>query len=273
MASFDALHDYLRNAAATGEVAGVAAVAGDANGTLFEAAYGVRGAGGTAAFTPDTVMWIASMTKAVTSVAAMQLVEQGRLALDTPISAVLPDLADRPVLEGFDASGAAMLRPAKRAITLRHLLTHTAGFGYDIWSPALTQYEALHDIPGIISCQNKALTTPLLFDPGERWNYGINIDFIGKAVEAVSGMTLEAYFAAHITGPLGMTDTAFRMGESQRARLSAMHARQADGALVEIPFEVPQEPEFHMGGGGLYGALGCGRGEIQGVVDTRQRSP
>jgi CubicO group peptidase (beta-lactamase class C family) len=108
-------------------------------------------------------------------------------------------------------------------------------------------------IPGIVSCENKALTTPLIAEPGEKWDYGINIDFVGKAVEAVSGRRLGEYFKDNIFAPLGMKDTGFKLGETQRARLVGMHARGPDGSLAPIPFEVPQEPEFDMGGGGLYG--------------------
>ncbi len=231
---------------------GVVAVAGNADGVIFEAAYGVRRRGGPA-MSVDTVGWIASMTKAITTVAAMQLVEQGRLDLDAPLGAVMPMLAEPQVLEGFTPDGAARLRPARAAVTLRTLLTHTAGYGYTIWSEALARYVALHQIPEIGSCRNAALALPLLHDPGERWTYGISIDFAGKLVEAVSGMTLEAYFREHITGPLGMADTAFRIGPAQRERLSAMHRRSADGGFAELPFELAQEPEFHQGGGGLYG--------------------
>jgi CubicO group peptidase (beta-lactamase class C family) len=233
-------------------LAGVVAVAADANHMIFAAAHGARSIEGGPAMTLDTVGWIASMTKAITSVAAMQLVEQGKLSLDAPLGKLLPALQAPQILEGFDDDGTPRLRPATRPITLRMLLTHTAGFGYDIWSHDLTKYMALHDIPGIASCQEKALTTPLLHEPGERWWYGINTDFVGKAVEAASGQDLETYFRAHITGPLGMRDTAFRLGAEQRQRLSAMHARTPEG-LVAIPFEVPREPEFYMGGGGLYG--------------------
>ncbi len=247
------LNQALRAAVDSGAVAGVVAVAGDSGDGFFEAAYGSRGGG--KPMTVDTVLWIASMTKAITTVAAMQLVEQGRLQLDAPLAGLVPLLAAPMVLEGFDAAGAPILRPARGAITLRQLLTHTAGFGYNMWSPELAKYMEVTGTPGVLSCQNAALGMPLLFDPGARWNYGINIDFVGKAIEAVSGQTLEAYFAEHVTGPLGMSDTAFRLGASQRARVSAMHARGADGALAEIPLEVPQDPEFHMGGGGLYGTL------------------
>jgi CubicO group peptidase (beta-lactamase class C family) len=110
-----------------------------------------------------------------------------------------------------------------------------------------------HGIPGIIGCQEAALKTPIMTDPGTRWEYGINIDFVGKAVEAASGEKLDAYLRDNLLAPLGMTDTGFMIGEAQRARLVAVHARGEDGALAPIPFEVEQNPEFHMGGGGLYG--------------------
>src|SRR6185437_9325297 len=167
----------------------------------------------------------------ITSTAAMQLVERGKLSLDGPIAAVLPELAKPQVLEGFDAKGEPRLRPAKRPITLRHLITHTAGFGYDIWNSDLIRYQELKGIPGIVSCENRALTTPLTFDPGAKWDYGINIDWVGKAVESASGQDLESYFRDHIFGPLGMTDTSFRLRPDQRARLVGMHSRQENGAL------------------------------------------
>jgi methyl acetate hydrolase len=196
------------------------------------------------------------MTKAITSTAAMQQVERGKLALDRPIADVLPELAAPQVLEGFDAAGEPKLRPAKRPITLRHLITHTAGFGYDIWNADLGRYEEKKGIPGIISCENLALTTPLTFDPGDKWDYGINIDWIGKAVERVSGQTLGTYFGENLFGPLGMKDTAFKLSDSARSRVVGMHARQPGGGLEAMPFEIPQEPEFQMGGGGLYGTAG-----------------
>ena len=135
---------------------------------------------------------------------------------------------------------------------MRRLLTHTAGYTYDIWNADTGRYEKYANLPGIISCKNDALKTPLAFDPGARWEYGINIDWAGKMVEKVSGQRLETYFHEHIFGPLGMTDTSFKLSPSQRARLVAMHARGADGSLKQIEFEMPQEPEFFMGGGGLY---------------------
>ena len=183
----------------------------------------------------------------------MQLVEQGKLSLDEPVGKVLPDLAAPQVFEGFDASGKPNCAPPGAPITLRHLMTHTAGYCYDIWNAAMGQYMEHAGIPGITTCENKALTLPLASDPGERWEYGINIDWVGKAVEAVSGKRLDAYLQDHIFAPLGMNDTGFKLGASQRERLVGMHARGADGSLTPVPFEMAQEPEFHMGGGGLYG--------------------
>jgi len=243
----------LSQAADAGEVAGVVAAATVRGEPFYEGAFGRREIGKPAAMTIDTVFWIASMTKAITTAGAMQQVEEGKLKLDSPISDILPQLRSPQVFEGFDASGIAKLRPAKRAITLRHLLTHTAGFSYDIWNADIGKYMEQNGIPGIITCQDAALTTPLTFDPGERWDYGINIDWAGKAVEAVSGKRLDSYLRDRIFAPLGMVDTGFVLRADQRARLAAMHARGADGALQAMPFELPQEPEFFMGGGGLYG--------------------
>ena len=236
----------------SGRVPGVVALAANDKGTIYSGAFGVRSLAQSQAMTVDSVFWIASMTKAVTTAAAMQMVEQGKLKLDQPASEILPDLASAQVLEGFDAAGTPKLRPAKRPITLRQLLTHTAGYTYDIWNENTGRYEKQANLPALITCKDDALKTPLAFEPGDRWEYGINIDFAGKMVEKVSGERLESYFHEHIFGPLGMADTSFKLSPSQRARLVAMHARGADGSLKPIEFEMPQEPEFFMGGGGLY---------------------
>jgi methyl acetate hydrolase len=253
MTEFSQMDEVLGSAIERGDVPGVVAMAAARDGVVYQAAFGRRALSGEAAMSTDTVFWIASMTKAITSAAAMQLVEQGKLALDHQIADVLPELSTPQVLEGFDPSGEPRLRPAKRPITLRHLLTHTAGFVYDVFNAEMSRYMETKAIPGIISCQNTALSLPLVFDPGEKWDYGINIDWVGKAVERVSGQMLGDYFAEHLFGPIGMNDTAFRLTQERRARLAGMHARGPDGTLAPIEFEVPQEPEFQMGGGGLYG--------------------
>ncbi len=245
----------LRRAAEAGDIPGVVAAAATRDGVIFNEGFGARDLGSGAPMVADTVVWIASMTKAITGACAMQLVEQGRLALDGDIAAVLPELGRVQVLDGFAADGTPRLRAPKRAITLRHLLTHTSGYTYDIWNADMGRHMEAAGIPGIISCRNAALTIPLVFDPGEKWEYGISIDWAGKAVEAVSGQTLAQYMEDNILAPLGMTDTAFRIGDGQRARLAKIHARTPEG-MVATDTEIPQDPEFHMGGGGLYATVG-----------------
>lgn len=250
------IDEALRKTSDAKEIPGVVAIAASGNDVLYQGAFGKRDLSKPDAMTLDSVFWIASMTKAVTAAGAMQLVEQGKLSLDAPIGEVLPDLAAPQVLEGFDESGEPKLRPASKPITLRHLMTHTAGFAYNIWNGDCAQYLEKTGTPNIFSCQNVALKTPIMSDPGTRWEYGINIDFVGKALEAASGKRLDAYLRDHMFGPLGMNDTAFKITDDMRQRLVATHARGEDGSLAPIPFEIEQNPEFHMGGGGLYGTAG-----------------
>lgn len=250
------IDETLRKSSDAKEIPGVVAIAASGNDVLYQGAFGKRDLSKPDAMTLDSVFWIASMTKAVTAAGAMQLVEQGKLSLDAPIGEVLPDLAAPQVLEGFDESGEPKLRPASKPITLRHLMTHTAGFAYNIWNGDCAQYLEKTGTPNIFSCQNVALKTPIMSDPGTRWEYGINVDFVGKAVEAASGKRLDAYLRDHMFAPLGMNDTAFKITDDMRQRLVATHARGEDGSLAPIPFEIEQNPEFHMGGGGLYGTAG-----------------
>lgn len=253
-AAVDSLLDAAVN---KGEVPGVVAVATDARGTTYEGGFGKRVLGQAAEMTPDTVVWLASMTKAITGTAAMQQVERGKLGLDSPAREVIPYLGEVEVLEGFDAAGKPRTRKPRRDITLRHLLTHTAGFSYEIWSADIVKYQETMGVPGITGCENKALTTPLLFDPGERWDYGINIDWAGKMVEATSGQTLGQYLRDNVLGPLGMDSTAFFISAGMRKRLARIHHRGPDGSLTaDMALEIPQQPEFEMGGGGLYGTAG-----------------
>jgi methyl acetate hydrolase len=246
------IDQILRQKSEAKEIPGVVAMAANGNEVIYQGAFGKRDLSKTDDMTTDSVFWIASMTKAVTTAGAMQLVEQGKLELDAPIGTLLPDLASPQVLDGFDAKGEPKLRPAKGAITLRQLMTHTAGFCYNMWNGDIGTYLDKTGLPPVTTCKNDALKTPIATDPGTRWEYGTNIDFVGKAVEAASGKRLDAYLRDHLFAPLGMSDTSFKLTDSQRKRLVGMHARGEDGALSSIPFEMEQEPEFHMGGGGLY---------------------
>src|SRR6202171_1551962 len=247
-----AIDEALGKAVADGAVLGVAAMAATPEGIVYDGAFGKANAETGAPMRDDTVFWLLSMTKAFTATAAMQLIEQGRMRLDQPAAEILPRLAKPQVLEGFDASGHPILRLAKRPITVRHLLTHTSGYTYSIWSEAINRYEQVTGMPDIATCQNAAFTAPLEFEPGERWQYGISMDWVGKLVEQVTDQSLEVHLRENIFVPLGMKDSGFLLGRAQKRRLATFANRQPDGSLKPAPFEMPQRPEFFMGGGGAF---------------------
>ncbi len=243
----------LQEAVKAGDVPGVVAAAGNADGILYEGAFGRRSLAGNAAMSMDSIFRIASMTKAVTTVAAMQMVEQEKLSLDQPASAVVPELANLQVLEGFAADGTPQLRPARRPVTLRGLLTHTSGFVYDTWNENLNRYATQTGLPAARTGKLAALNAPLGFEQGDRWEYGIGIDWAGRMTEAVSGLNLEQYMQKHILGPLGMRDTTFDARPDWGDRLVQVHAREADGSLHPVDSPIPSGGrEFYPGGGGLF---------------------
>lgn len=249
---FDAiLNDGIRQGAAPGAVAIVV----DRNGVVWEGAAGERVIGSGIEMTTDTVGSIFSMTKAITGAAAMQLVEQGKFDLDAPAGNICPWLNGVQVLAGFDDDGQPITRAPKSAVTLRNLLTHTSGFVYEIWNANEARWRELTGTPSLFTLENASLRTPLAFDPGTRWEYGTGIDWTGKMVEQVSGMTLGEYFAANLTGPLDMTDTAFTHSPSMLSRAAGLHARMPDGSLVPMELPAPENPEFEMGGGGLQATM------------------
>jgi methyl acetate hydrolase len=226
-----------------------AAVAMVATGekTTYTGAFGKRDSSATADLEPGAIFRIASMTKAITSVAALQLVEQGKITLGEPVAKRLPELGALRVLDGFDkTTGNPILRPLNRPVTLRRLLTHTAGFGYDTWDENLLRYGSR---PGSAEAGR---VPPLVFEPGARWEYGTNLDWTGRLVEAVSGQTLEVYFQRNILAPLGMTDTGFILPPEKFDRLMGSYQRQGDGSLKESLRTPPAPPKTFNGGGGLY---------------------
>ena len=230
------IDQVLRAGADRHGVPAVAAMVATADNTTYTGACGHC--------TADSLFRIASMTKAITSVAAMQLVEQGKLQLDAPVSQHLPEFRALQVLEGFASdSGKPILRPASKPVTLRHLLTHTSGLAYDNWDANLLRYAA-HAPEGEIA--------PLMTDPGTRWEYGTSLDWTGRLVERVSGLSLEEYFQRHILQPLGMTDTSFILPPNKFDRLVDSWQRQHDGKLEILPRKQPQPPKAFNGGGGLY---------------------
>jgi len=243
----------LRQAVDAREVAGVVAMAATDKGVLYQGAFGARALDTGPAMTPDSFFRIASMTKAITSTAAMQLVEQGKLTLDGPVPNIDPTIGAPQVLEGFDAAGQPKLRPAKRSITLRQLLTHTAGFGYEQWHPEVSRYVKVKGLPGRGTGKLVTIQMPLVNDPGERWLYGINTDWVGRLVESASGQPLQDYFRDKIFAPLGMKDSTYIPTDEQRGRQARLHTRNADGSLALQPLEtLPASPDFWSGGGPLY---------------------
>ena len=249
--AFGHIDDVLRTATTKGDLPGVVAMAATDRGIVYEGAFGTRRLPDGLPMTRDTVFRIASMVKLITSVAALQLVQQNRLSLNEPVPAIDPALSSPQVLDGFDAKGKPILRPAKRPITLRHLLTHTAGFTYRLWDAKAVQYfDAVQQLPTVE--KHKAPHAPLMFDPGERWHYGPNVDWIGRIVQKVSGEPIELYFQRHIFSPLGMNDTAFVITGEQRTREASGHNRELDGSLTAEPPERPVTGQVFSGGGGIY---------------------
>ncbi|MDX2157708.1 MAG: serine hydrolase domain-containing protein [Hyphomicrobiaceae bacterium] len=251
-----AIDNVLQGAVESGAVPGVIAMATDGHDVIYQGAFGARELAGARPMQVDTVCWIHSMTKAVTAACVMQLVEQGRIGLDDDCGRWLKALSEPKVLDGFDAAGQPRLRPARSPITLRGLLTHTAGFVYDTWNADMARYMRVTGISRSASFVRPEDCQPLAFDPGARWEYGIGIDWAGKALEAITGETLDDYMQAHLLGPLGMTSTGYRLRPEIRARLSGVHQRHPDGRLEAVPFEPPQQPGDFLGGGGMYSTAG-----------------
>jgi methyl acetate hydrolase len=255
---FKASADAILNRVVTSDprVPGVVAMLTDRHRNIYEGAAGKRRLDRDADVTTDTVFGIFSTTKAITGTAALQLVEEGRLDLDAPARTYVSEIAGLQVIEGFDAGGEPILRAPKRDITTRMLLLHTAGLGHDFFSQTYLRLAMEKGQPSVITGSKASLLTPLLFDPGEKWNYGSNLDWCGQVIEAITGQRLGEVFKHRIFGPLGMRDTTFHLTDAMRQRLAGMHARNADGSLTPMDFELPSEPEVHMGGHGLYSTVG-----------------
>jgi len=245
------LDSMLRSAVGAQEVPGIVALAASDDGILYEGNFGHRRLPDGPGMTGDTVFRIASMVKLITTIAALQLVERNQLSLDAPAPEIDPAISSPKVLDGFEANGFPRLRPATGPITLRQLLTHTAGFTYRLWDAKAARYaRSIEQLPP--AQRAAASSTPLMFDPGERWQYGTNIDWVGRIVESVSGDPLEAYFRQHILAPLGMNDTAFVISPQQQQREASVHRRKLDGLLEAQPTERRTGKQSFSGGGGIY---------------------
>jgi CubicO group peptidase (beta-lactamase class C family) len=249
------LDKLLKSAVEKGDVRGVAAIVSNDKETIYKAGFGISGTGKCQGMNADTVIWIASMTKAITATAAMQLVERGYLTLDTPASLILPQLKSIKVLEGFDENNIPKLRSPKSDITLRQLLTHTAGFGYDVWHKPIKDFIKSTNMPSRSSGSPEALLTPLMFDPGTSWAYSIAIDWVGLMIEEITKQKLGSYLKTNIFKPLGMNSTGFIINNAMQTKLATMYKRE-NGTLSPDPkFQMKQNPELESGGGGLYSTL------------------
>jgi CubicO group peptidase (beta-lactamase class C family) len=250
LSAADGLDETLRTAVKRRAIPLAGAMVATASKTIYEGAFGKRDSISGIDVTTDSIFRIASMTKPVTAVAAMQLVEQGKLGLQEPVARHLPQLGKLQVLEGFDKdTNKPVLRPARRPVLLRHLLTHTSGFVYENWDANLVRYL---EQAGTVNSDTGMPVHPLMFEPGTRWEYGTNMDWVGRLVEAVSGQTLEEYFQRNILRPLGMKDTGFILPEDKFDRMVSVSERQGDGSLKESPRTPPNPPKSFNGGGGLY---------------------
>ncbi|HEV2445104.1 MAG TPA: serine hydrolase domain-containing protein [Candidatus Sulfopaludibacter sp.] len=251
LAATPAIDDTLRDGVAQRKIPAAVGMAAGAGKILYSGACGTRDPSGVPV-TIDSIFAIASKNKAVTTVAALQLVEQGKVTLDEPVSRLLPQLADPKVLDGFDrATGKPVLRAARTPITLKHLLTHTSGLCYDTWDADMFRYTQ-----SVGPSAFAAAVPPLMFEPGTRWQYGTGVDFAGRLVEAISGMSLEEYFQAKILRPLGMADTSYILPDSKFDRLVTGYQRQPDGSLKPNARKMPAAPRQFNGGGGLYSTAG-----------------
>ena len=242
------IDEALKNGLAKRKIPSCTAMVATPDGVTYTGAFGKRDSAASGSLNPDAIFLIASMTKAITTAAAMQLLEQGKVSLDEPASKYLPELAKIQVFTGFDSAGKPMLRPSTKPIALRNLMTHTSGFCYDTWDKTMFEYTSKM---GGAPQGTVAPITPLMFDPGFRWQYGTGIDWTGRIVETVSGLSLEDYFQKNLLAPLGMKDTSFILKPEKFDRLVAGATRQPDGSLKETPRAMPAPPKAYNGGGGL----------------------
>jgi methyl acetate hydrolase len=241
-----AIRALLDGAVARGAVHGISALVVDRDGVLFHHAAGEAN--------EHTLFRNASMTKAVATTGALQLVEQGRLDLDATVASILPEFGRLQLLEGFDGDTPRLRAPASQA-TVRQLMTHTAGLGYFFTSEKLQRYIRLTGEPSPLSGEKRSLSVPMVNDPGTAWEYGVNTDWLGLVVEKISGQSLGSYLQQQVYAPLGMKDSGFAPGGEQRARLLRVMQRQADGTLAPSVHELPATSEWDAAGHGSYGTI------------------
>ena len=240
-----------------GGAPGVVAMVTDRNGNIYEGAAGFRDLDTKVPMTTDTVFALFSTTKAITGAVLMKLIEEGKASLEDPVKKYVPEIEDIMVLDSFNSDGTPKLRKPNKDITINMLMLHTAGFGYEFFSENDRRYRESKGVPSILTSTFDSIKSVLLFEPGERWNYGVNIDWVGKVIEAVCGKRLEEVMKEYIFEPLNMNDISFNPNTSMKGRRATIHTRDQNGLLTPKPdLILPEDPEMDMGGHGLYASIG-----------------
>ncbi|BDH60697.1 1,4-butanediol diacrylate esterase [Lysinibacillus sp. PLM2] len=254
----ETLDKILRNTVnRAGGAPGVVAIVTDREGNIYEGSAGVRDLNTKTPMTIDSVFSLFSTTKAITGSVLMKLVEEGKVSLEDPVKKYVPEIEEIKVLEGFDTNGEPILREPKTDVTINMLMLHTAGFGYEFFSHEDRKYRESTNTPTLLTSTFDSVKSVLLFEPGERWNYGVNIDWVGKVVEAVEGKRLGQVLQEKIFSPLDMTDISFALTPSMEERRATMHTRNQEGTLIpQRDLVIPQPPEMDMGGHGLFASIG-----------------
>lgn len=257
----DAIENHIQWALDSQFIAGAVVIVAKEDRVILYEAYGHSDRDKTESMEKDDIFRLASMTKPVTSVAVMQLVEQGKIGLEDPVSRFIPEFSDMQVIDEFNEEDSSYTTvPVQQEMTIHHLLTHTAGFAYGLFNPTAGAiypdfgiYEAWTEDSVTLSMNiPKFGQLPLLHEPGEAWTYGINIDVLGYIVELVSGMPLDEYFQQNIFGPLGMDDTHFYLPENKEDRLVQVWFPM-DSVNIPADYPVQGARTYFPGGAGLVG--------------------
>ena len=250
----DSLNSALRAPVERGDIVGAIGAITNAEDTIYSGAFGEREIGGGVAMTEDTVCNMASMTKAITGACAMQLVEQGKLDLDSPITKWIPQAAELKVLAGWEGDKPVLRAPASD-ITLRQLMTHTSGMASSTWNADIVRYgETVGGLPPLDYAKPETwVAQPLAFDPGVRWHYSPSIDWVGRLIVETSGKPLGAYMQENIFEPLGMASTGYAVTPDMAARQATIHQRAEDGSIAVADLPPQEGPVREYGGGGLKG--------------------
>ena len=245
------IDDVLTQAVQNGAVPNVVAMIGDQDGVRYTGSAGTLGPDSSEAVDGDTVFRIMSMTKMIVTAAALQLVEQGKLDLDRPVADYYPEFANRKVLTGFDGD-TPQLRDAKRQATVKDLITHTAGHAYMFFNADLHKWEDVTGYPGILVGTPEMLDSPLMSDPGTRYEYGINIDVLAVVISNITGNRLDQHLRDAILQPLGMTSTSYHKKDLDQSKITPVQVHGPDGAWVDSGVDYAQDPTLIPGGHGLY---------------------